>query len=522
MAGGCGGGPRHRTESTAVQARVKPCRADQIQARGRYQQAIGGSARDRWGSYPSHAVRGDARFVLGKTAADGVGLRIETEQPLGDIVRRVLRAGQREYDRERLGPADYLKRFGARVWVSALPTGEIAGDGPPVWRYVEFAAVPVTRTDRLDANTLIADLSADSEDRDLVARLAETGVLRTSWPRNGIELDVELCDDTRAVIRDALANTAGVKSDAWREEAGRFREQRNRLGFVPFGPARQRVMQPPARPLAWFAARSGIVPPNGTPTIAGITLPTGSRRGWVVPAYWISDAPLADPAAVAGRLAAAFADTGLWPVLWAEPTWEPEEYMGGHGNIDPVELVDPEQIFRQGWPHETQPEVILRELEPLGTEFPGLAQASDPPPPHDPFAVYEQALAARAPFDAYARLMLVPCNRPADVPLLLGFQESRIGWAQYGAVLRSWEERFAAVPIVITLTDISLSVAAPPTTPAQVLRVAAEHLAVMSWYTGEAEGALRRRMRSLVSGTGSEYDDYVTPRCWARTDFGEP
>lgn len=469
------------------------------------------------------AVFMEASFVLGWTPDGDAALRIETVEPLSEIVRCVLRPGQREYDRERLMPADYLHRLGARVWVSAMPGEQMAGDEPPAWRYVEFAAVPVTRTDRLDPTTSMADLSAGSEDRVVVARLAETGVLRTSWPRNGIELDLELCEDTRTAIREALANTAGVTTDGWHREAACFRERRNRLGFLPVGPARRRVIAPPpSRPLPWFAARAGDVPPDGRPMIAGITLPAGSRRGWVLPAYWISDAPVADPAVVAGRLAAAFAETGLWPVLWAEPGWQPEEYMGGHGNIDAVELFDPEQIMRDEWPHGTQPAAILRELEPLGTEFPGLAQASDPPPAHDPFAVYQQALAARSPGEPYARLMLVPCSRPADVPLLLGFHESSIGWAQYGAVLRSWEERFAAVPIVMTLTDLSLAVAAPPTTPDQAMRLAAEHLAVTDWSTGEAEPALARRARSLVSGRGSEADDYMTPRCWGRTAFGEP
>lgn len=41
VAGGCGGASKRRAESTAVQARVMPCRADQLQARGLYQRAMG-------------------------------------------------------------------------------------------------------------------------------------------------------------------------------------------------------------------------------------------------------------------------------------------------------------------------------------------------------------------------------------------------------------------------------------------------------------------------------------------------
>jgi hypothetical protein len=41
MVGGCGGASQHRTGSRALQARVMPCHADQIQARGLYQRGMG-------------------------------------------------------------------------------------------------------------------------------------------------------------------------------------------------------------------------------------------------------------------------------------------------------------------------------------------------------------------------------------------------------------------------------------------------------------------------------------------------
>lgn len=242
----------------------------------------------------------EAGLYLERALDDNAGLRIETERPFGEIVRRVLRPGRHAYDRERLMPADYLQRLGVRVWVSAMPGEETDGYGPPAWRYVEFGAVALM----------------------------------------------------------ALERPGDRPQPRLREGGGQATCQRRRRGH-------------------------------------------------------------------------------------------------------------------ERWPRATAPESVRRELEPLGTEFPGIADASDPPLPHDPFEAYEIAAAARARSPADARLMLV-------------------------------------------------SVAAPPTTPEQLLRLAAEHLAVMSWSVGEAEGALRRRARSLESGAGSADDDYITPQCWVGVEFGEP
>lgn len=463
-----------------------------------------------------HRMSLPVRFVLEEARDGAVCLHIETSEPLGDLVRRELLPGRRTYDSVRVSPAEYLKRLGARVWVSGA--AEDSGR-PSGWRYVEFAGafpesfpegsvIPVSH---------VADLSEGSAERRLVTRLAQTGELRTWWPRNALELEITLPRETRSAIGQVLERTDGVSAETWRDELDDFAWQRaNRHFFLPLGPYRPREMKPPARPLAWFARRSGELPEDGTPTVAGVTLPPGARRGEVEPAYWSTDEPTPEAEALAARLAPAFAQTGLWPVLWCGDDDRPAWYLGGHGDLDPIEAVDPEQVLREEWQATPLDE---RESEPIGSAFPGLAEASAPARPHDPY----ELLAGRSRDDYPGRrLMLVPCNRPSDVVVRLGFSDTDLAPQNLGAVLRSWEERFAAVPIEIAAGYVTFSVAAPPTTSEQALALAAEHVAVLEAYVDEEVGLIRRRAGILLDGRGRALSDgYLTPGLWEVT-FDEP
>ncbi len=159
-----------------------------------------------------------------------------------------------------------------------------------------------------------------------------------------------------------------------------------------------------------------------------------------------------------------FARTGLWPLLWRIGE-DPDSYMGGHGDLDAIDHVDIPQLLQTRWAQHAehlQPGV----LDPFDA-FPGLAPATQHPAPgFDPFA----AETGGEP----ARLLLVPCNRPADAITVLGDLSCGLDLASISAVLRSWEARFAASVVEIAPAMLVLAVAAPPQNAEHALAIAAE------------------------------------------------
>ncbi|CAL9497343.1 hypothetical protein SUDANB95_03343 [Actinosynnema sp. ALI-1.44] len=78
------------------------------------------------------------------------------------------------------------------------------------------------------------------------------------------------------------------------------------------------------------------------------------------------------------------------------------------------------------------------------------------------------------------RLGLVAAERSADVPTVAGWTgpANHTGnTAEVSAVLRDREDRFGARVVALGPGDLVLGVAAPPTTCAEALAVAAEHFA---------------------------------------------
>jgi hypothetical protein len=76
-----------------------------------------------------------------------------------------------------------------------------------------------------------------------------------------------------------------------------------------------------------------------------------------------------------------------------------------------------------------------------------------------------------------ARLMIVPCNRPADCIALIGGLAVEVDGAEISAVIRSWEERFGAVLVAVEPSLATLAITAPPRAPGQALAAAVEQLA---------------------------------------------
>ncbi|MDO5076373.1 DUF4253 domain-containing protein [Corynebacterium sp.] len=72
-------------------------------------------------------------------------------------------------------------------------------------------------------------------------------------------------------------------------------------------------------------------------------------------------------------------------------------------------------------------------------------------------------------------LVLVPTQRPADVPAALGWLGSGgLTGNDIAGCLRSWEDRYGAILMTIGHDNLELLVTSPPQTPAQVRELAEE------------------------------------------------
>jgi Domain of unknown function (DUF4253) len=114
----------------------------------------------------------------------------------------------------------------------------------------------------------------------------------------------------------------------------------------------------------------------------------------------------------------------------------------------------------------------------------------------DPFETLKShRLGTREPLSA--RLLAVPCNRPADALTAVGFGGIQLRSEDVSAILRSWEDRFGAVVTLLDPGRTVLSVEAPPRTFASALAVAAEHFAAAPDENAGRPGALAERARLL-------------------------
>jgi len=128
-----------------------------------------------------------------------------------------------------------------------------------------------------------------------------------------------------------------------------------------------------------------------------------------------------------------------------------------------------------------EPHTYDETVAPYGSEWPGLAPATAPDAdPEARAAEIADSLADSGSWLKDARLALVPARRSADIPAAIGWSgpvnyEGDV--ARLCAVLRSWEDRFGIRVVALTVDQLVLSVAAPPTTTAEAEAIAAEHFA---------------------------------------------
>jgi Domain of unknown function (DUF4253) len=279
------------------------------------------------------------------------------------------------------------------------------------------------------------------------------------------------------------------------------------------GAAMQRSDEPR---VPFFARRPAPVPGEGMPTIAGVTLPRGRPRPDDDPFFWATDEPMTDPGRFTSPLAAAFPSTGLWPLLWE---WEeaPANCYWQRPELNGLGVFGAEQVLRTAW------ESYAAEFEieePVGA-FTGVAAPSLTPggqaPTGDPFDEVNDET-RRASWQPGRRLVLVPCTRPADVLAVLGWDYSQIPAPLVAAVLRSWQERFAAVPVQFEPSALTLHIGAPPTRMDQALDLAAEICAIAE--APLAHGATAADLAQILLTGHHDSDEFplqamaVSPTLW--------
>jgi uncharacterized protein DUF4253 len=217
-------------------------------------------------------------------------------------------------------------------------------------------------------------------------------------------------------------------------------------------------------------------------TLPALDPPAGRWHGSI----WVSDGPV-EPGRFRDRVAgfdrarrAEPTEPALWPVLVPQDPRFPDgtDWLDGGGRLAPaahkIEEMDVGQTLARWWdPFCCTTGVGC--LRPFGAKFPGLARKS--PLRVDPRAEAGNTGSIIARRGTY-RLGLVPVQRPADVPAVLGWAgmiKSTDQVEAISAVLRSWEDRFGASLIVLGSDELELSVAAPPRNQGRALMLAAEH-----------------------------------------------
>ncbi|MEZ6038119.1 MAG: DUF4253 domain-containing protein [Planctomycetota bacterium] len=232
----------------------------------------------------------------------------------------------------------------------------------------------------------------------------------------------------------------------------------------------------------------GQLPPPGT-TVAGISLPAGALIH-VDPGFasqpsdaavaWVSTAPLQDLPRTWRAFAAAFGETGLWPIVCDSLKDEGRPWTSGEfDGPRPVATTPPAQLLARLWESAVPvaEETELDAIEPFDRSFPGLAPATSPDGDVETDA--PTAVVARLE----GRLGLVAVTRPADVLAALGWSGAcnhHDDPGELSAVLRSWEDRFGAVLVGVGFDTVTLAVSRPPRTVEQALPIAAELFAICS------------------------------------------
>lgn len=234
---------------------------------------------------------------------------------------------------------------------------------------------------------------------------------------------------------------------------------------------RTQTVPPDLEPLR---ATPGALPADGDTEVVGIPVPEGRRlpiNGIGPEAIWAAPQHLTDPQPTITALQAAFPRTGLWPLLTG-PEWMHSGYPWGAESeywvVDPTPpTAGGVDILRQRWATDLDDE----ESYPQWRPWPGATT-----PQHPGTTAEVNPLGGAQAYEDSGQLVLVPAARPADVFLTLGpgaFND-RPGPAETCAVLRSWEDRYGALPLRFSGDTLVVAVRRPPRTMAEAWRAATE------------------------------------------------
>ena len=391
-----------------------------------------------------------AKLRLVERPDGSIGAEIVTPERLGPEVVE---------GRGVLDPAVYLE--GRRVTLTNVIHEELRRGFPAI-----VVQVPRNgRSVRVVERPL--DLSAAGEERALTERLVDQEDVEVRWVNEGVTVRVPFHEGLRQWWRTTLDETAGMSREEWLALLVSFRHDFSEWpGGVrpPRGP-RRHVVPPPLMPVPFFAKRAGAIPRTGRPSLAGVRLPKGRRHPLFAPAYWVSDERIRGHVELAAEIAQAFSKTGVWPLLWLYDE-DPEAYMQQPGDVEPIDAVDVEALLRRRWEYLNSTYQGNESI--FGPTPPRLAGGS-PPVPEETARPFQ-----RLPRDAQARLLLVPCNRPADAIAVIGGLDSDMTGPEISAVLRSWEGRFSAIPVAAEPRQAWLAVESPPLNPDQAAMLAGE------------------------------------------------
>ncbi|GAB17432.1 hypothetical protein GOEFS_032_00280 [Gordonia effusa NBRC 100432] len=227
-----------------------------------------------------------------------------------------------------------------------------------------------------------------------------------------------------------------------------------------------------------FRATPGELPLDAATEIGGIDLPTGRQitaDGAEVASAWVTTSilPVAQLTELIHRFVEAFERTGLWPVQVVglsgglERPWLDGEFRGPDDRT-----IDAVSIFDGSWRAALYPDL----------DFSADDESLSPAPFHTMADAVDGAdlTAADIVVDQPAALLLVPVDRPANVPKVLGwFGATNLDLVgePVSTVLRSWEDRFGATLVAMSYDTITLQVPRAPQSGEQVERLVAEHYA---------------------------------------------
>lgn len=237
----------------------------------------------------------------------------------------------------------------------------------------------------------------------------------------------------------------------------------------------------------------GELPPDGATSVAGIPVPQGRRlpmQGVGQEAFWAAPAHLDDPWPVVSALIEAFPRTGLWPMRIIEQSreehypWGPSSEFWAHDPTPPTR--DGIDVLHARWRAEIDSETKYGDPDDL--DDPGTARlnALQPWPgattPATPGTSTDVTPLGGDIWGPGAQLVLVSCARPADAMLVLApaTYNSRPDAADTVAVLRSWEDRYGALPLTFGGDTLELALRRPPRTRDEAQRAACELYAFCS------------------------------------------